>query len=158
MRAGILPECLDILLGGNFGRHKTADVVRRLAYLPGQTRDVDAYVRSCEVCQRAKADHVDPRGLLHPLPLPSRRGGVIGPGVAWLLGLPMMASGFDQVQVHVDHLSGKIHAVPTRATDTAAGAARIVLTMALRSGYGIPDACWLWTATPTALAKCCSRS
>ena len=51
----------------------------------------------------------------------------------------MTAAGFDQVQVHVDHLSGKVHAVPTRATDTATDAARIVLEMALRSGDGIPD-------------------
>ena len=57
----------------------------------------------------------------------------------WLLGLPMTASGFDQVQVHVDHLSGKVHAVPTRTTDTAADAARIILEMALRSGDGVPD-------------------
>ncbi len=75
-----------------------------------------------------------PRWLIHPLPLPSRRGGVIG--VDGLVGLPMTASGFDQVQGHVDHLSGKVHAVPTRATDTAADAARIILEMALRSGGG----------------------
>ena len=51
----------------------------------------------------------------------------------------MTESGFDQVQVHVDQLSGKVHAVPTKATDMAADAARIVLDMALRSGDGIPD-------------------
>ena len=75
-----------------------------------------------------------PRGLLHPLPLPSRRGGVIG--VDWLLGLPMTAAGFDHVQVHVDHLFDKVHPVPTRATDMAADASRIVLEMALRVGCG----------------------
>ncbi len=60
-------------------------------------------------------------------------------GIDWLVGLPMTASGFNQVQVHVDHLSGKVHAVPTCATDTAADAARIILEMALRSGDGVPD-------------------
>ncbi len=60
-------------------------------------------------------------------------------GSPWLVGLPMTASGFDQVQVHVDHLSGKVHAVPTRATDTAADAAQIILKMVLRSGDGVPD-------------------
>ncbi len=96
-----------------------------------------AFFRTCEVCQRTKAEHVGPRGLLHPLPLPTRRGGIIG--VDWLLGLPMSESGFDQVQVPVDHLSGKVHAIPTRSTDTAADAARIILEMALRSGDGVPD-------------------
>jgi hypothetical protein len=94
-------------------------------------------VRSCDICQRTKADHVGPHGLLSSLPLPARRGCVIG--VDWLVGLPMTASGFDQVRVHVDHLSGKVHAVPTRATDTAADAAQIILKMALRLGDGVPD-------------------
>ena len=137
LRQRILQECHDTPLGGHFGRQKTAALVRRFAFWPGQTKDVDVYVRSCDVCQRVKAEHVGPRGLLHPLPLPSRRGGVIG--VDWLMGLPMTAAGFDQVQVHVDFLSGKVHAVPTRATDSAADAAQILLEMALRSGDGIPD-------------------
>ena len=138
LRERILRECHDTPLGGHFGRHKTAALVRRLSYWPGQQRDVAAYVRTCEVCQRTKAEHVGPRGLLHPLPPPSRRGGVIG--IDWLMGLPPTAAGFDQVQVHVDHFSGKVHAVPTRSTDTAADAARILLEMVLRSGDGVPDA------------------
>jgi hypothetical protein len=111
--------------GGHFGRHKTAALVRRLANWPGQTLAAEAYVRTCEVCQPTKAEHVGPRGLLHPLQPPARRGRVIG--VDWLVWLAMAASGLDQVQARVDHLSGKIHAVPTtRSTDTAADAARIL--------------------------------
>ena len=56
-----------------------------------------------------------------------------------MLGHPMAVSGFDQVQVHVDDLSDKVHAVPTRSTDTAADAAQIILEMALGSGDGVPD-------------------
>ncbi len=58
----------------------------------------------------------------------------------WLLGLPQTAKGFDQVQIHVDYSSGQVHAVPTKSTDTAADAARIIIDMALRSGDGIPEA------------------
>ncbi len=38
-------------------------------------------------------------------------------GVDWLMGLPLKAQGFDQVQarVQVDYLSGKVHVVPTRS-------------------------------------------
>ncbi len=78
-----------------------------------------------------------PRGLLHPFPLPSRRGGVIG--VDWLIGLSPTATGFNQIQVHVDYLSGKVHVVPNRSTATSAEAAQIILKMALHSGDGIPD-------------------
>jgi hypothetical protein len=37
----------------------------------------------------------------------------------------------------VEYLSGKVQAVPTRSTDTSVYTARIILEMALRSGYGI---------------------
>ncbi len=122
----------------------------------GQGRRVETYVCTCEVCQHTKAEHVCPRCLLHSLPLPTRRGWVIG--VDWLVGFPMTASGFDQVQVHVDHLSGsgKVHAVPTRSTDTAADAARIILEMALRSGDGVPDV--LGITTPSSRAPCSGSS
>ncbi len=72
---------------------------------------------------------------LHPLPLPSRQGGMIG--VDWIAGLPTTAAGF-MIQNHVDLLSGKVHAVPTRSTATAAEAAAIIRDMCLRTGSGPP--------------------
>ena len=80
---------------------------------PGRTRNVDACPRSSEVCQRTKANHGDPIGLLDPLPLPtgSRRGCVIG--IDWPGGLPMTASGFDRFRAHVDRPPSKVHAAPT---------------------------------------------
>ena len=77
LRAQVLRECHDGPLGGHFGRSKTGSLVRRLAFWVGQDVDVAEYVRSCQTCQRTKAEHGGPRGLLHPLPLPSRRGGSI---------------------------------------------------------------------------------
>ena len=137
LRAQVLRECHDGPLGGHFGRAKTGSLVRRLAFWVGQDVDVAEYVRSCQTCQRVKAEHGGPRGLLHPLPLPSRRGGMIG--VDWIAGLPTTADGFDMIQNHVDLLSGKVHAVPTRATATASDAADIIRDMCLRSGDGFPD-------------------
>ncbi len=137
LRTQVLRECHDGPLGGHFGRAKTGSLVRRLTFWVGQELDVAEYVRSCQTCQRTKAEHGGPRGLLHPLPLPSRRGGMIG--VDWIAGLPTTAAGFDMIQNHVDLLSGKVHAVATRATATAADAAEIIRDMCLRSGAGFPD-------------------
>jgi hypothetical protein len=39
---------------------------------------------------------------------------------------PTTADGFDMIQNHVNLLSGKVHAVPTRATATATVAADII--------------------------------
>ncbi len=69
----------------------------------------------------------------------------------WLMGLPLTAQGFDQVQVDVDYLWGKVYAVPRRSTDTAADATKHILDMALRSGDGIPTF-WLCTTIPSSRA------
>ena len=89
-------------------------------------------VRTCQTCQRTKAAHGGPRGLIHPLPLPTRRGGMIG--VDWIAGLPTTAAGFDMIQNHVDLLSSKVHAVPTRATATVEDAAEIICDMSPLQG------------------------
>ena len=67
--------------------------------------------------------HTDPRGLLHPLPLPLEAG--------WddRDGLERRA---DLIQNHVDLLSRKVHAGPTRSTAAAMDAA-IICDMRMRS-------------------------
>jgi hypothetical protein len=37
----------------------------------GLKRDVAAHVAMCDVCQRVKAEHQRPAGLLHPLKIPN---------------------------------------------------------------------------------------
>ncbi len=133
LRAHVLRDCHDGLLGGHFGRAKTGSLVRHLAFWVGQ--DVD--VRRCQTCQRTKAEHGGPRGLLHPLQLPSQRGGMIG--VDWIAWLQTTEGWFDMIQNHVDLLLGKVHAVPTCATATAAEASEIIRDMCLRSGDGFPN-------------------
>jgi hypothetical protein len=86
LRAQVLRECHDGPLGGHFGLAKTGLLVRCLAFWVDQDIDVAEHVRSCQTCQRTKAEHCCPRGLLHPLPLPSRRGRMIG--VDRIAGLP----------------------------------------------------------------------
>jgi hypothetical protein len=141
VRAANLTLVIEQWLMWNQGVRKGRDclsivMVAEVSWL-GQDRDVAEHVRTCQTCQRTKAEHCGPRGLLRPLPLPTRRGGMIG--VDWIAGLPTTADGFDMIQNHVDLLSGKVHAVPTRATATAADAAEIIRDMRLRSGDGFPD-------------------
>ncbi len=92
LRAQVLRECHDGPLGGHFGRAKTGSLVRPALWV-GQDVDVADHVRSCQTFQRTKAEHCCPRGLRHPLPLPSRRGGMIG--VDWIAGLSTTEAGLD---------------------------------------------------------------
>ncbi len=57
----------------------------------------------------------------------------------WIAGLPTREAGFNMIQNHIYLLSGKVHAVPTCATATAAEAAEIICYMCLRSSNGFPN-------------------
>ena len=138
VRTQVLRECHDGRIGGHLGRAKAGSLVRRLALWVGQDLDVAECVGTCQTWQRVKAEHGGPRGLLHALRLPSRRGGMIG--VDWIAGLPTTDGGFDMIQNRVDLLPGTVHAVATRATAAAADAAETIRGMRLRSGDGCPDA------------------
>ena len=45
-----------------------------------------AYVAMCDVCQRVKAEHQRPAGLLHPLKIPEWKWEEIG--MDFIVGLP----------------------------------------------------------------------
>ncbi len=51
--------------------------------------------------------------------------------VDWIAGLPTTAGGFDMIRNHIDLLSGKVPAVPTRSESTATAAdATAIITFA----------------------------
>lgn len=56
----------NFLSGGHFGRKKTRSKLDRF-YWPHMTRDIDEYIRSCDVCQRIKRPRGVKPGLLHPI-------------------------------------------------------------------------------------------
>jgi hypothetical protein len=57
---------------GHPGRVKTLDLVTRTYWWPRLSRDVEEYVRACELCVRTKASRSAPPGFLKPLPIPFR--------------------------------------------------------------------------------------
>jgi RNase H-like domain found in reverse transcriptase/Reverse transcriptase (RNA-dependent DNA polymerase)/Integrase zinc binding domain len=59
-------------LAGHPGKHKTIELITRDFWWPRLTRDVQAYVRACELCTRTKASRSSPAGFLQPLPMPFR--------------------------------------------------------------------------------------
>jgi transposase InsO family protein len=67
-------------------------------------RDVAAHVAMCDVCQRVKAEHQRPAGLLHPLKIPEWKWEEIG--MDFITGLPRTHKGYDAIWVIVDRLKG----------------------------------------------------
>jgi hypothetical protein len=58
----------------------------------GLKRDVAAHVAECDVCQRVKAEHQRPAGLLHPLKIPEWKWEEIG--MDFIVGLPRTPAGY----------------------------------------------------------------
>jgi hypothetical protein len=56
---------------GHEGVAKTLHRLQTDFHLPGARAIVQDFVRTCEVCQRNKTEHLQPVGLLCPLELPS---------------------------------------------------------------------------------------
>ena len=96
---------------------------------------VDEFIKTCATCQRVKADHQAPAGLLFPLPVPTRRGGCISLD---FLELPAARSGHDFLQVHNNLLTGRVWLVPTFKTATSETAARNFVASVFRD-VGLPD-------------------
>ena len=66
----LLREAHDAPAAGHLGRARTLERLDRHFIWPGMTRDAREYVRTCDICQRTKMETHQPRGLLHPLPVP----------------------------------------------------------------------------------------
>ena len=50
-------------------------------WLTGMKKDIAEYVAVCDVCQRVKAEHQKPAGLLQPMSIPNGSG----ISLAWIL-------------------------------------------------------------------------
>jgi transposase InsO family protein len=83
---------------------------------PRMRADVQAYVRSCSVCQQAKPDRSKYLGLLQPLPTPDSTWDVVS--LDFIEGLPRSAK-FDCILVVVDKLSRYAHFIPLSHPYTA---------------------------------------
>ena len=117
LRATVLGEHHDIGLAGHLGITKTLDYVLRTFYWPHLKDTVRQYVRSCDSCQRNKAQTLLPAGLLHPLPIPLRRWDSIS--MDFIVRLPVTPRGFDSIITVVDRLSKMVHFIPTTTNVTS---------------------------------------
>ena len=111
LRLDLIREHHDVPTGGHLGVHRTLAALSRVFYWPRMAADVEAYIGTCETCQRTKPRNQVPYGLLQPLPTPTRRWSEISMDL--VTGLPLTARGHDALCVFVCRLSKRTHVVPT---------------------------------------------
>jgi hypothetical protein len=81
-------------------------------------REIAEYVAICDSCQRIKAEHQRPAGLLQPLQIPQWKWDEIG--MDFIVGLPRTRIGYDSILVVVDRLTKAAHFIPVKTTYNSA--------------------------------------
>jgi hypothetical protein len=102
----------------------------------GMKKEITQYVVRCDTCQRTKAEHQKPAGLLQPLPLLEWKWEEIGV-MDFVTGLPQTQKGNDSIWVIIDRLTKVAHFIPVKTTFRGATLARIYLKEVVRL-HGIP--------------------
>jgi hypothetical protein len=78
----------------------------------GMKRKIAEYVAVCDSCQRIKAGHQRPAGLLQSLQIPQWKWDEIG--MDFIVGLPHTHTSYDSIWVVVDRLTKATHFIPVK--------------------------------------------
>jgi hypothetical protein len=70
LKLAILKEMHNVTYAGHPGYQKTVAAVKSHYFWPGMKKEVVEYIARCMECQKVKAEHRHPTGLLQPLPIP----------------------------------------------------------------------------------------
>jgi hypothetical protein len=84
--------------------------LKRKYWWTGMKGDIAQFVAHCDTCQRIKAEHQKPSGLLQPLPIPVWKWDEVG--MDFVVGLPKTRKGNDSIWVIVDRLTKVAHYLP----------------------------------------------
>ncbi|KAJ4784848.1 polyprotein [Rhynchospora pubera] len=123
-RQKLMKEVHDSITGGHSGILVTYQRLKSMFYWPNMKETVYEYVRSCEVCQLNKGEHVKSPGLLQPLPIPEEAWSSIS--LDFVTGLPK-SEGKDVILVVVDRLTKYAHFFALSHPYTASTVAQLFL-------------------------------
>jgi hypothetical protein len=89
-------------------------------------RSVAEYVAICDTCQRVKAEHQRPAGLLQPLKIPEWKWEEIT--MDFIVGLPRTQRGYNSIWLVVDRLTKVAHFIPVNTTYSGARLAELYIS------------------------------
>nr|AAV31273.1 putative polyprotein [Oryza sativa Japonica Group]AAV31377.1 putative polyprotein [Oryza sativa Japonica Group] len=112
----IMKEAHETLYSIHPGSTKMYQDLKQQFWWASMRREIAEYVALCDVCQRVKAEHQKPAGLLQPLKIPEWKWEEIG--MDFITGLPRTSAGHDSIWVVVDRLIKVAHFIPVKTTYT----------------------------------------
>ena len=113
---------------------RTLALVQQSHYWPQLKEDVEAYVRTCLVCQQDKVEQQQPAGLLEPLPIAERPWESVS--MDFIVALPK-SEGFGSIMVVVDRFSKYATFIPATADCKVDEAARLFFKNVVKL-WGVP--------------------
>nr|ABF97606.1 retrotransposon protein, putative, Ty3-gypsy subclass [Oryza sativa Japonica Group] len=122
----ILKEAHESAYSLHPGSTKMYQDLKEGYWWPNMKRDVAEYVALCDVCQKVKAEHQRPAGLLQPLRIPEWKWDEIG--MDFIVGLPKTATGYDSIWVIVDRLTKTARFIPVKTDYSGAKLAELYMT------------------------------
>ena len=111
-RKAILEEEHNGSFAIHLGSTKMYQDLKMSFWWSGMKRDVSEFVTKCLVCQRVKAKHQVPSGLLQPIRIPEWKWDRIT--MDFVVGLPLTRKKHDSVWVIVERLTKSAHFLSVR--------------------------------------------
>ena len=140
IRTELISRHHNDLLAGHFGIKKIRELIARNYYWPSLRRDVEDYIRGCDVCLASKAVRHKPYGNLQCLPIPIHRWKDLL--MEFVTGLPISTDwkgdNYDSILVIVDWLTKMVYYKPVKVTIDAPGLAEVIIDVVVRH-HGLPD-------------------
>jgi hypothetical protein len=109
--------------------------LKELFWWNNMKRDIAKYVAECHTCQRVKAEHQSPAGLLQTLDIPEWKWEEIG--MDFITGLPLTKRHKDMIWVIVDRLTKSAHFLAVNQKDSAEKLVEIYVREIV-SKHGVP--------------------
>ncbi|WVZ52235.1 hypothetical protein U9M48_003317 [Paspalum notatum var. saurae] len=87
---------------------------------------ITKYVSACDVCQRIKANHLKPTGMLQPLEILAWKWEDVH--MDFIVGLPYTQKGYDSIWAGIDRLTKSVHSIPVKTTYQAKQYAKLYIS------------------------------
>jgi hypothetical protein len=110
----ILKEMNNVPYVGHPGYQKTIVAIKSQYYWLDMKKEVVDFIARCLECQKVKAEHRHPAGLLQPLPIPEWKWEVVT--MDFITKLPRTNKQHDSIMVVMDTLTKSAHFIPVKFT------------------------------------------
>ncbi|WVZ53175.1 hypothetical protein U9M48_004155 [Paspalum notatum var. saurae] len=136
LRKKILDEAHTSMFTMHPGSNKMYQDLKQKFWWTRMKREIAKYVSECDVCQRVKADHLKPAGMLQPLKILAWKWEDVH--MDFIVGLPRTQKGYDSIWVIIDRLTKSAHFLPVKTHYTAATYAGLYISRIV-SLHGVPQ-------------------